>query len=64
MQNEFMTKKEVADLIGIKERTLMINYAPQPDFPARISLSRKIYYWKREDIIRWMHSRKERRVPF
>lgn len=59
--NELLTIKETADLLGIKERTLLEKYAPRPDFPNRVALSRKRFWWKRNEVENWLLRQQENR---
>jgi hypothetical protein len=36
-------------------------YAPRPDFPARISVPKKRFWWKKSEVEGWLDRQKEKR---
>lgn len=61
MGNEYLTPQQCADMLAVKKRTFLERYAPRPDFPARIAVSQKRFWWKKEEVIMWLDRQKEKR---
>ncbi|MDO4694940.1 MAG: hypothetical protein Q4A62_10075 [Eikenella sp.] len=61
METEYLTSQQCADMLAVKKRTFLERYALRPDFPARIAISRKIFWWKREEVALWLERQKEKR---
>lgn len=59
--SELLTAKETAALLDIKERTLLERYAIRPDFPDRIRLSKKRFWWRRSEVEQWLLRQQENR---
>ena len=61
MGNEYLNPQQCADMLAVKKRTFLERYAPRPDFPARIAVSKKRFWWKRAEVEGWLDRQKERR---
>lgn len=44
MDSEYLDPQQCADILSVKKRTFLERYAPRPDFPARISVSKKRFW--------------------
>ena len=58
---QLLTPQQVANRIGIKKRTLLERYAPRPDFPPRVAVSRQTFFWYDSDIDSWLAGKQETR---
>ncbi|ENT0128234.1 hypothetical protein DB273_12255, partial [Neisseria gonorrhoeae] len=54
MDSEYLDPQQCADILSVKKRTFLERYAPRPDFPARISVSKKRFWWKKEEVEGWL----------
>lgn len=61
LNKEYLTAQEIADALGISKKTFLGKYAPRPDFPARITLTQKTFFWLGSDIKKYLDRRKEKR---
>lgn len=61
MDSEYLDPQQCADILSVKKRTFLERYAPRPDFPARISVSKKRFWWKKEEVVGWLDRQKEKR---
>ena len=52
-----MSKKEVAELLGVSENTVDNYRKKHPDFPEPFCLSATALRWKRIEILEWLDSR-------
>ena len=56
---EYLTAAEVAEMLSVKKRTFLERYAVMPDFPPRISITKKRFWWKGSEVKRWLDRRQE-----
>lgn len=61
MNTEYLDPQQCADMLAVKKRTFLERYAPRPDFPARIAISKKRFWWKKEEVVTWLNRQKEKR---
>ena len=59
MDSEYLDPQQCADILSVKKRTFLERYAPRPDFPARISVSKKRFWWKKEEVVGWLDRQKK-----
>ncbi|MGF6148830.1 Predicted transcriptional regulator [Kingella potus] len=58
---EHLNAEQTAELLGIAKSTFLRKYAVRPDFPDRIRISRKIMFWKRDEVEAWRNRHREQR---
>lgn len=56
-----LTPEQVAKKIGYAKRTFLERIAPRPDFPPRISLTKRTFYWRDADVQAWLDRQRENR---
>ena len=47
---EYLTAAEVAEMLSVKKRTFLERYAVMPDFPPRINITKKHFWWKGSEV--------------
>lgn len=62
MNQENLTAQQAADFLGIARKTFLQNYATRPDFPRRIKITRKVQFWKAEEIRKWQSRHQEKEI--
>lgn len=60
MDSEYLDPQQCADILSVKAYILE-RYAPRPDFPARISVSKKRFGGKKEEVEGWLDRQKKKR---
>lgn len=60
--DELLTAEEVAKMLGLSKRTFLERYAIRPDFPGRIAISKRKFWWKRGEVMIWLERNKEKRA--
>ena len=59
LQQEYVNGDELAVILGLAKRTVLECYAPQPDFPPRIFLSPRKYFWETKEIRKYFERKRE-----
>lgn len=60
--DELLTAEDVAKILCLSKRTFLERYAVRPDFPNRIAISKKKFWWKRGEVMIWLERNKEKRA--
>ena len=59
--NNHLNAEQTAALVGVAKSTFLRKYAVRPDFPDRIRISRKVMFWKQDEVEAWKNRFQERR---
>jgi len=57
MMNEFIDRKEVADLLSIHHRLIEKIMKADETFPKPIVISKRVRRWRYSDIMKWANSK-------
>ncbi|WP_369583273.1 helix-turn-helix transcriptional regulator [Kingella oralis] len=60
--DELLTPEDVAKILCLSKRTVLERYAIRPDFPGRIAISKRKFWWKRSEVMIWLERNKEKRA--
>lgn len=60
--DELLTAEDVAKILCLSKRTVLERYAIRPDFPGRIAISKRKFWWKRSEVMIWLERNKEKRA--
>ena len=60
--DELLTAEDVAKILCLSKRTFLERYAVRPDFPNRIAISKKKFWWKHSEVETWIERHKEKRT--
>lgn len=52
--NEFLSADEIAEKLGITRKTFLAKVAKLPNFPPRITITRKAFCWESEKVTEWL----------
>lgn len=51
-----LNKSQVAELLGVKPRTVIEKYRNRPDFPKPYSISAKALRWSKDEVLGFVQS--------
>ena len=61
-ETELLTATDVAEILKVSKRTVLERYAIRPDFPSRIAISTRKFWWKRSEVMVWLERNQEKRA--
>ena len=61
-ETELLTATDVAEILKVSKRTVLERYAIRPDFPSRIAISKRKFWWKRSEVMVWLERNQEKRA--
>lgn len=58
--NKYISADECAEVLGIQKQTFLRLHATRADFPERITITKKRFFWIRQEFDKWICKQQEK----